>query len=438
MLARLRDRSSFFAVGALALACCRPERPPVSDGNDAGGSPAGSTDRTITITSECAGQTVVVGINGGYVQDCGADGSCPDGTSCLAGRNACFWDFPAPSEGSAILNEGDSVTYVLDAPPIEQTITTGPARGQTIDVKWSGNLYASTHCRSDGSGCQTAMCNVSSGGVSSVQPCANGVGPQGPVTLAELTLSPTGDDFYDVSMINGVNIPVAMGPVGGAPDASDPYRCMTAGAAEASSTGLPGCSWSFDPGSQAALLRAVSPGGAACQSDADCPSSQACGGALDFASASVTTSCGTPIGWWTADELCTFTANAAGAPVACSAAVAGQGTQVDLYQCTGANAASCYDEGAATGSCCGCPSWTVSGEPLPLAPGFECHADNPSWQSIARPWADFVKQACPTAYSFPFDDATSTFTCSTPNPSATDPNTMGYRITLCPGGADGQ
>jgi Thaumatin family len=434
---QLRIGSSLPVASALALlVACKPSAGPEEMGDDP--PPAGATDRTITVTSQCAGQTVVVGVNGGFVQSCGADGSCPQGTTCLAGRNACFWEFPAPSQGSAILNEGDSITYVLDAPPIEQTITTGPARGQTIDVKWSGNLYASTQCRSDGSGCQTAMCNVSSGGVSSVEPCANGVGPQGPVTLAEFTLSPTGVDFYDISVINGVNIPIAMAPTDGASDPSNPYTCMTAGGTAAASTGLLGCSWSFEAGEQGPLLQAVAPGGAACSSNADCTSPQVCGGALDFATTTIATSCGAPIGWWTADELCTFTGNAMGAPISCNAAVSGQGSNVDLYQCTGANAASCYNQGAATDECCGCPSWTVGGTALPLAPGFQCYADNPSWDTIAEPFAAFLKQACPTAYSFPFDDATSTFTCSTPSPGASSPNTMGYEITLCPGGQDGQ
>jgi hypothetical protein len=42
-------------------------------------------------------------------------------------------------------------------------------------------------------------------------------------------------------------------------------------------------------------------------------------------------------------------------------------------------------------------------------------------------YAQVFKDACPTVYSFPYDDLTSTFTCqgsSTANP--------GYTITFCP------
>ncbi|MEM7156478.1 MAG: thaumatin family protein [Myxococcota bacterium] len=404
-------------------------------------------DRVVTVTSECAGQTVVVGINGGYVEDCGAGDSCPDGTSCLTTRDppGCFWDFPAPSSGSPVLAAGDSVTYELTAPPIMQAITSGAASGQTINVKWSGNLYASTQCESDGSGCQTAMCGVSEAGMTVVQPCANGVGPQGPASLAEFTFSFDGSDFYDISIINGANIPISMGPDGGTQGGDDPYTCETAGSATGSASGLLGCSWNFDPQieldgmstDQSTLLQAVAPGGTACTSDDECGAGLVCGTAITFGGSTIETVCGAPLGWWTADELCIYTANTAGAPVNCSGAVPGQGMVTDLYGCNGFNPNSCYNMGAANPTCCGCPEWMIDGSTLPVPPGFTCYDTNPEWTALAEPWARFVKEACPTAYSFPFDDATSTFTCATPDPSTENPNTMNYTVTLCPGGNDG-
>ncbi len=44
------------------------------------------------------------------------------------------------------------------------------------------------------------------------------------------------------------------------------------------------------------------------------------------------------------------------------------------------------------------------------------------------PWLRYLKDACPTAYTYPFDDATSTFTCQ---PGATTPP-VAYAITFCP------
>jgi hypothetical protein len=398
---------------------------------------AGPGDRVLTVTNACAGQTVVVGVNGGYVEDCNA-GTCPAGTTCVTTRTppGCFWDFPAPACGSAVLAAGASATYILAAPPIT-------APGQTTATKWSGNVYASTQCASGGAGCKTAQCATSNQGKTTVGACPDGTGPQGPTTLAEFTLQPDGADYYDVSAINGVNIPVAMGPLGGAADAANPYTCATAGAVTAS-PGLAACTWAFDTvvalaagtTDESTLLRAVVPGGTACTSDASCTGEQVCGTALVFGGNAATRSCGAQVGWWTADELCAYTANAAGAPLDCGAAVAGQGTDAELYGCSGANAGSCYSTTAGA-TCCGCPDWVIGGQTIAVGSGFTCHGTNPRWKTVALPWAAFVKDACPTAYSFPFDDATSTFTCSTPNPSAASPNGMGYAITLCPGGNDG-
>jgi hypothetical protein len=402
-----------------------------SSGSSSGGtvSTCGATvnpgDRVITVTNECPGQTINIGVNGGYVQDCD-NGACPAGSTCSTNRSppGCFWDFPTPACGSPVLASGATATYVLPAPQAGSTVT------------WSGNVYAATQCASNGSGCATAQCATSLNGQTVIQACPDGMGPQGPTTLAEFTLVPDGSDFYDVSAINGVNVPVSMGPLAGTADPSNPYTCATAGATTGS-PGLLGCSWSFNPSinatDESALLRAVTPGGASCSSDADCSGGQVCGTALSFGSASGAQSCGTQVAWWTADELCAYTGNAEGGPIACNQGVAGQGTNGNLYGCNGANATSGYNT-AATSTSCGCPDWNIDGQALAVPPGFSCYANNPAWQSIAEPWAAFLKNACPTAYSFPFDDATSTFTCATANTSV---NGTGYAITFCPGGNTG-
>jgi hypothetical protein len=312
-------------------------------------------------------------------------------------------------------------------------------------TKWSGNLYASTHCAPDGSGCKTAMCSISMNGMNVLEHCADGIGPQGPTTLAEFTLITTGADYYDVSGINGVNVPISMGPVGGMSNPTDPYFCMTPGSVTPSGTGLLACSWKFDTKitlggtttDQATTLRAVTPGGTACTSNSDCSNNgQVCGTGLAFGTTKLIQSCGKPLGWWTADELCSYTNNAFGAAVNCNG-VAAQGKYADLYECNGGYPVSCYNKDKANPTCCGCPHWVINGTTLPLPSEFMCYSSNPEWQSIAEPWAGFVKNACSTLYSFAFDDATSTFTCTTPNPSSSSPNNMGYVITLCPGGKDG-
>jgi hypothetical protein len=68
------------------------------------------------------------------------------------------------------------------------------------------------------------------------------------------------------------------------------------------------------------------------------------------------------------------------------------------------------------------PAW-----PALTAPGHGRKNDNPNWQNVAEPWLAFLKQACPTAYTEPFDDATSTFACTSPSGAA-----VAHDVTFCP------
>ncbi|GFZ02774.1 pathogenesis-related thaumatin superfamily protein [Actinidia rufa] len=85
--------------------------------------------------------------------------------------------------------------------------------GQPINVNaptgWSGRFWGRTGCFFDQSGkgyCATGNCG---GGVAE---CA-GAGGEPPATLAEFTLnSPL--DFYDISLVDGFNIPVSVVPTG--------------------------------------------------------------------------------------------------------------------------------------------------------------------------------------------------------------------------------
>lgn len=66
-------------------------------------------------------------------------------------------------------------------------------------------------CNFDSSGkgtCQTGDC----GGVLK----CGGAGGEAPASLAEITLDgANGDDFYDISLVDGYNLPLAMTPSGG-------------------------------------------------------------------------------------------------------------------------------------------------------------------------------------------------------------------------------
>jgi Thaumatin family len=101
--------------------------------------------------------------------------------------------------------------------------------GQThtilVPKNWtSGRFWGRTECTFGSSGagsCATGDC----GG--HLQ--CNGAGGVPPVSLAEFTLGGTGgNDFYDISYVDGFNVPVII-TTNGTPSSSDPHQCGNAG-----------------------------------------------------------------------------------------------------------------------------------------------------------------------------------------------------------------
>ncbi|KAI4333352.1 hypothetical protein L6164_018178 [Bauhinia variegata] len=89
-----------------------------------------------------------------------------------------------------------------------------PYSSSNLDVPapWSGRFWARTHCFTDPSGkfsCVIGDCG--SGNIS-----CNGAGANPPVSLAEFTLAANGGkDFYDVSLVDGFNLPLSITAQGG-------------------------------------------------------------------------------------------------------------------------------------------------------------------------------------------------------------------------------
>ncbi|KAF6174342.1 hypothetical protein GIB67_040835 [Kingdonia uniflora] len=87
---------------------------------------------------------------------------------------------------------------------------------------WSGRFWARTGCNFDGSGqgtCKTADCG-------SGQVECNGSGAAPPATLAEFTLGSGSQDFYDVSLVDGYNLPMVI-EVSGGSGACGTTGCVT-------------------------------------------------------------------------------------------------------------------------------------------------------------------------------------------------------------------
>ncbi|KAK8687729.1 hypothetical protein V6N13_086529 [Hibiscus sabdariffa] len=108
------------------------------------------------------------------------------------------------------------------SPKLESTgfeLTKGSSRSFQVPSGWSGRFWGRTGCVFDDSGqgsCTTGDCG-------SGQVECNGAGATPPATLAEFTLGSGAQDFYDVSLVDGYNLPLLVQGSGGSGD------CATTG-----------------------------------------------------------------------------------------------------------------------------------------------------------------------------------------------------------------
>jgi hypothetical protein len=456
--------------------------------------------RAITFTNTSV-QTVYVGITGGaanaYVSPtasavpagtpsadvkpgagslCGPSNpqaACPIGSTCLQGGAKpnsdigttpfyCYYDQPVPSSGYALAAGGGATTINISA----SSLSPG-------GIIWSGNFYGRTGCDATTGQCANATCAGAAGGLA----CGPGTGPTpGINTLAETTFQATPNpDYYDVSIINGVNFAAQFGPTNVAVSASDAYLCGVAGSTSAQNggyptnptAGLPAASWalrptsaSFPPGASitgdpASYFTLVIPSAAA----SSCTGSSACttppdltcgyrmsdvtGGSFTFDSSQ--RYCGQPVAYLTADAIWGSNPSSGNAaPFSfnttfdwtnpnSSTNPSGTVSVGDLQLCID-NTYSGYIDNGTTGStppfpvqpialACGGVEWGATESPGPLQnpagnvglnltrPSQPVQTANANWLTYVLPTILWLKQACPTCYTYPFDDMTSTFTC---------------------------
>ncbi|XP_074275660.1 thaumatin-like protein 1b [Silene latifolia] len=112
------------------------------------------------------------------------------------------------------------------SPPLPTTgfaLKPDKSRTLTFPHSWSGRIWGRTHCSVNAAGkfsCLTGDC--ASGKVS-----CGGAGAIPPATLAEFTLNGTGGlDFYDVSLVDGYNLPILVAPRGGHGGDCSPTGCL--------------------------------------------------------------------------------------------------------------------------------------------------------------------------------------------------------------------
>jgi hypothetical protein len=251
-----------------------------------------------------------------------------------------------------------------------------------------------------------------------------------------MTLLRDDQDYYDVTIINGLNLPLSVTPMSPTskflanPNTLPYYYCEAPGGVATDKVARPS-SWRFEPPSSKYALVA---GG----SGAPCPCATAgevCGTSMKLTAHGLPLSdvgsnvCGKLVGMWTDDELCAWT-DAIKTYGNCKSKVPGSsngGTYQQMFACDGAFAQSCFQKDA-TGDCCGCSVWPDLG----IQKVMNCSAHSAPWTEFAEPRLQFLKAACPTCYTYPFDDSTSLFTCRSETASATSNNTNSYRMQWCP------
>eukprot|EP00928_Gymnodinium_smaydae_P038562 TRINITY_DN26578_c0_g1_i1.p1 TRINITY_DN26578_c0_g1~~TRINITY_DN26578_c0_g1_i1.p1 ORF type:complete len:514 (-),score=70.55 TRINITY_DN26578_c0_g1_i1:44-1474(-) len=399
--------------------------------------------RRVTFHNQCQRPMVMAATGGNSQLACSTTADCPEGLVCdTEHTKSCYFTFEEPSTGWTIA-AGD--TLVMYTPNVEVT----QLNGATVD--WSGNIAFVPNSTQDGGAFPSAICN-------NMDHCPPWQGLTGVHTVVEFTFQPHGPDFYDVSVINGMNVGIEMKPDTNFDPVSDAaaesyagYNCGAAGASTQRNKKLSPCSWSFEPkvndtdvSALLTMVEDVSPA-TPCTSDADCTGGLVCGqvavvvqnGQTGYwqPTTDIKMQCGNKIAMWTQWQLCVWSGMTYKSPapfeglVDCPA-------YWQAYACEGGApwSTSCYSQNAKGAECCGCPDWTeVLGTPVPPNAGG-CYGSSALWMEKVLPFDTIMKAGCPTAYSYQYDDETSTFTCQTAESRANPAvkNVADYVITLCP------
>lgn len=396
--------------------------------------------------------------------------ACPLGTTCMQGGASpnsnigntpyyCYYDAPAPSNGYPVAASGST------------SISISGSSIAPNGVIWSGNFYPRSGCDPTTGVCDNATCRGAAGGLV----CGPGTGPSpGINTLAELTFQASPQpDFYDVSIINGANFATQFGPTNVSISSTNSYMCGTAGSTAAQNggysvggIGLPAAPWTMTPSAQSFPSGAVTSGDASsyfrvviptttpvttCTMNSGCtdPVNNTCGYAMSDVTKGgftfATRSCGRPVAWASANAI--WGANQTSANVAPFSFTtdwpngltgSGSGTVSvgDLQLCINQTFSSYIANGTAANPvqpaalACGGVMWGATQNPLPIAnpmsnvglglttPSTPAYTANAHWLDYVLPTITWMKTACPTCYTYPFDDMSSTFTCANATASA--------------------
>ena len=186
-----------------------------------------------------------------------------------------------------------------------------------------------------------------------------------------------------------------------------------------------------------------------CSKQSECGGKGYCGTQFIAGKGLLLQQCGKFAGWWSADDFCTGFPNDTIGPLNCGASItdgdnSSQTNLASLFACavkggqSPGNGTSCYNDGTSAtypSTCCGCATydqddadglskfWPKNGTSSCSKVG-DLTANDPVWDTEIQPWLVNLKRACPTAYSYPYDDPTSTYQCHSKGAD----NLLGYHV----------
>ena len=394
--------------------------------------------RTVNFVNQCNFK-VWFSMNGGAIGDspnCTVDADCPNGTGCDPAANGglglCFWINPTPGPHPSNNPSNPYELEALGGVNTNSVIVPVASNGVDVNTQWSGNIAASALCNGSTS-CQIADCN-NKGGTDS---CAVGTGFGQPATQFEITMIKNDRDFYDVEVINGFHMPIQVTPISPFAVPGDDFNCGTPGN-PAPTPGFGACNWNnaAPPAPQHAYYWV--------SSGPSCISSSCTGGKLCGLDDKLDRVCGDFKGFWSADQACGVNADKAQQYFQCKNYLSNPPYPAQTYQlsalygCVTPDAKqsllnSCYIFDAP--DCCGCANWNSFGIQVPAATEQCKNTSNPDWNNSVLPKIKWMKETCPSYYTYPYDDESSSFRCS--NTAAGSSNGVGYTVTFCPGGNSG-
>ncbi|MGB0513371.1 MAG: hypothetical protein ACPGJE_00870 [Wenzhouxiangellaceae bacterium] len=369
---------------------------------------------------------------------CSVDSDCPASQTCqqvVPGVKQCYWGYALPNEGRIAASDSAAVSVAV-----------GSSRDGAIVA--SGKFFARLSCDDNGN-------------------CLSDNSLGAPATFMEYTFQ-NDNDWYDVSYINGINVPAVMVAV---PEkaldyqASDPYRCMPAGGVASSidtvlafqkNNRIPGngdlkpfaCVNDYASRFTGSLngfnfVNEESPA-TVCTKPSDCTGGAVCGLTLSAVQNEKTaTTCGSRLGYWTYAQLCAANSSYANAALGVDCTVLKNRAYALCRNESGLSdpgpGRSCFNANTTTAgdTCCGYQEWTttVRGQtkPQPMGKGDApiSGVNTTDWKNAILPAVQRIKEGCYLAYSYQYDDPFSTFTCATGGSGA---NLTDYQVTLCPGG----